>query len=227
MPSRSKISENGFSIIELMIAMAITLVVMALASTLLAASFNSRKRETQRTEALADVQRAINIMSREISNTGFGMTTNGIVAADSDNQSIRIRTNLNAFSGTTGYNATSEQDEDVSFALYANGANVMIARLDVNTNTTTVLANRIDSFRLHYYDERVTYTVSGCDITNPLNSAGNAEAEVTPSSAAYIVIAACVQLQAVGTRGQVGYQPASTETLITDVKLRNVLAYQY
>ena len=227
MPSRSKVSENGFSLVELMIAMAVTLVVMTLASTLLAASFNTRRRENQRTEALADVQRALNIMSREIANTGFGMSMNGIVAGDSDAQSIRIRTNLNAFTGGTGYDATSEQDEDVSFALYANGANVMVARYDVNTNTTTVLANRIDSFRLHYYDERVTYSISGCDITNPRNSAGATEAEVAPSSARYIVIAACVQLPAIGTRGQTGYQPASTELLVTDIKLRNALAYLY
>lgn len=220
-------AESGFSIMELMIAMAVTLVVMVVASTLLAGSLNTRTRENQRTEAIADVQRALNLMSREVSNAGFGLTSNGIVAADSDSASIRIRSNLNAFTGGTGYNTTSEQDEDVSFSLYANGSNVMVTRYDVNTATTTVLANRIDEFNIHYYNERVTYTTSGCDITNPLNSAGAAEAEVTPNNAKYVVIAACVQLPAVGTKGATGYQPEMNELLVTDITLRNANVSSY
>ncbi len=228
MKSSDRLSaQSGFSLMELMIAMAVTLVVMVVASTLLAGSLNTRKRENQRTEALADVQRALNTLSREISNSGFGLNSNGIVAADSNGQSIRIRSNLNAFTGGTGVNAVSEQDEDVYFSLYANGSNIMVTRFDVNTSTTTVLANRIDNFNIHYYDERVTYTTSGCDITSPLNSAGAAEAEVPPSDAKYIVIAACVRLPAIGTKGATGYQPAMNELLVTDITLRNAIASSY
>lgn len=220
-------AESGFSIMELMIAMAVTLVLMVLATTLLASSLNTRKRENQRTEAIADVQRALNIISREVANAGFGLTSNGIVAADSDTQSIRIRSNLNAFNGGTGSNATSETDEDVYFSLYANGSNVMVTRFDINTSNTTVLANRIDNFYIRYYDERVTYSTSACDITSVLNSAGSAEAEVTPNNAKYIVVAACVRLPAIGTQGATGYQPAMNELLVTDITLRNISASSY
>ncbi len=54
--------EAGFSLIELMFAMAITLIVLGMASALLGRSFNVRTRENLRTDALADVQRALNIM---------------------------------------------------------------------------------------------------------------------------------------------------------------------
>ena len=85
--------ETGFSLIELLLAMTITLTVLGLTAGLLASSFNVRARENQKTDALADAQRALNIMTREIANTGFGLANNGIVAADSTESTIRIRAN--------------------------------------------------------------------------------------------------------------------------------------
>src|SRR5918997_61256 len=55
--------EAGFSLIELMIAMAIVLVMMTGATQLLMSSLGARTRETQKSDALADAQRALNIMS--------------------------------------------------------------------------------------------------------------------------------------------------------------------
>ena len=92
--------DRGFSLIELLIAMTITLTVLGLTGGLLASSFNVRARENQKTDALADAQRALNIMTREIANTGFGLANNGIVAADSNETAIRVRANLNAFDGS-------------------------------------------------------------------------------------------------------------------------------
>src|ERR1044072_5076101 len=85
--------EAGFSLIELMVALGVTLVIMAVASQLLAMSMFVRQRENQRSEAIADVQRALHAMSREISNAGLGMSNNGLVADDSDSDGIRIRSN--------------------------------------------------------------------------------------------------------------------------------------
>src|SRR4051794_32768505 len=76
-------TEAGFSLLELVLAMTVTLVVMGMASALLAGSFNIRARENQKSEAIADVQRALNVITREVANSGFGLTNNGIVAADS------------------------------------------------------------------------------------------------------------------------------------------------
>ncbi len=60
--------------------MVITMALMTAATTLLASALRVRSRENQKSDALADTQRALNIMSREIANTGFNMTNNGIVA---------------------------------------------------------------------------------------------------------------------------------------------------
>src|SRR5678816_1872377 len=95
--SNKQATSGGFSLLELIIAMAITMALMTAASTLLANALRVRSRENQKTDALADTQRAINIMSREIANTGFNLTGNGIVAADSGLNAIRIRANLNKY----------------------------------------------------------------------------------------------------------------------------------
>src|SRR6266540_4007693 len=94
--------QAGFSLIELIIAMTITLVVLGIATTMLARALNIRTRANDNIDAMADAERALNIMSREISQAGFNLLDNGIVAADSvtdanGNSTIRIRANLNKF----------------------------------------------------------------------------------------------------------------------------------
>src|SRR5215216_5815652 len=92
--------EAGFSLIELMVALGVTLVIMAIASQMLAMSMAVRTRENQRSEAIADVQRALQTMTREISNAGLGLGgQNGLVDGDSGSLALRVRSNLNAFCG--------------------------------------------------------------------------------------------------------------------------------
>jgi prepilin-type N-terminal cleavage/methylation domain-containing protein len=210
-------TDAGFSLFELVLAMAISLIVMSLASALLAGSFNIRSRENQKSEAIADVQRALNTMTREIANSGFGLTNNGLVTADSGASSIRFRANLNAYRGETTSNSVSDRDEDVEYRLVTDSGNSFIARLDVNTNNlTTVLSNRIDSFRIRYYASKVDYTTNNCDFVTT-----GGVAEVTPSAAKYIVISICVTLPERGIAGSPGYQPATNMQLVSDISLRN------
>jgi prepilin-type N-terminal cleavage/methylation domain-containing protein len=218
----------GFSLIELLIAMTITLALMAAASTLLAGSLNVRSRENQKTEALADAQRALNNMTREIANSGFGLSGNGIVTSDSSATSIRVRANLNATDQETTSNAASDRDEDVEYLLYTDSSSSYIVRLDVNTAAQEmILANRVDSLTIRYYADKVYYTpgnsTSGyCDISNVQTAAGASASEVTSkSSAKYIVISLCVTLPQVGTSGSPGYQPASRVQLTSDATLNN------
>ena len=209
--------DRGFTLVELLMAMTIALTILGLTTGLLASSFNVRARENQKTDALADTQRALNIMSREIANAGFGLANNGIVAADSNDTAIRVRANLNAFDGQTSSNSISDRNEDVKYSLYSAGSDSYIVRLDIGTqNQTTVLANRVDSLKIRYYPAKINYTSSGnCDITTT-------SSEVTQKSdTKYIVISVCVELVARGAPGSPGYQPASRVQLVSDVYLRN------
>ncbi|HEY6232733.1 MAG TPA: prepilin-type N-terminal cleavage/methylation domain-containing protein [Pyrinomonadaceae bacterium] len=137
-------NEAGFSLLELLIAMTVTLAVMVAASTLLASSLRTRARENLRSQALAAAQRALSIMSREISNSGYGLTDNGIVVADSAADSIRVRANLNNDSDV------DDVDEDVRFILQT--ANNEIVRYDDSTATSarSVLATNISSLTIRY-----------------------------------------------------------------------------
>lgn len=215
--------DAGFSLIELLIAMTITLTIMGLTSGLLASSFNVRARENQKTDALADTQRALNIMTREIANTGFGLANNGIVAADSTETAIRVRANLNAFDSQTTSNSISDRNEDVKYSLYSAGSDSYIVRLDIGTqNQTTVLANRVDSLRIRYYAAKVNYTLTNnCDIST------TSPEVIQKSDTRYIVISVCVELTARGTPGSPGYQPASRVQLVSDVYLRNADIVNY
>lgn len=232
-------TEAGFSLLELLVAMALTIVITALAGNLLASSFKFRSREDRRSDAIADVQRALNIMTREIANAGFALpgglpnvSDNGLVAGDTNAQSIRIVSNLNGSDPASGDTDVADTDEDVKFLMYVDNTigQRYIVRHDRNaSNDTTVLANRIDSLVIRYYDEKVTYgtTMVGgvCDITDVVNSSNSAEAEVSPANAKYIVIAIGVTLPAVGTPNVEGYQPPSYMPLTSTVVLRNSIVY--
>lgn len=219
----------GFSLIELLIAMTITLVILGMAASVLSSAFRIRDREESVSDAAADAQRGLNIMSREIANAGFNLSTNGIVEGDSDSSSIRIRSNLNKFdttASTTSRNDVVDAGEDLKYFVNVGTGTIYLVRHDANaaSNKTTVLANRIDQLRIHYFAQKVTYSTSvtslanptnGCDILNP------SSAEVSPSLAGYIVIALCVRLPPSGAFGSAGYQPASNILLVSDVTLRN------
>lgn len=237
-------NEAGFSLVELIIAMGITVTIMTLSCSLLAAGFNMRSREDRKSDAIADVQRALNIMTREISNAGLKLPSglpaigsNGIVTNDTDTDELRIVSNLNGMPDTAnGFSEdtdVTDTDEDVKFLMYVDAAlgQRYIVRYEKNgTNKTTVLANRIDSLVFRYYDEKVTYTTTvaadgTCDITDVRNAAGNAESEVSPGAAKFIVIAVGVTLPAIGQSGSDGYQPQSQMQLTSDVVLRNSIVY--
>jgi prepilin-type N-terminal cleavage/methylation domain-containing protein len=186
--------EQGFSLFELLIAMVVTLVMMAAASTLLTTSLRIKSRENRRSTALAAAQRVLNMMTREIGNSGYGLTDNGIVAADTGNSSIRVRANVNNNS------TLDDPDEDIRYVYQA--ANKSVVRFDSFPSPNgirAVLADRIDSLTLTYWD------ADGVQITNPADY----------GLAARVTVDVRVDLPA-GPQ-----QPAAIVRLLSDVTLRN------
>jgi prepilin-type N-terminal cleavage/methylation domain-containing protein len=203
-------SDAGFSLLELVIAMAITLVIMCVASTLLATSFNIRTRENARSDSIADVQRGLNIMAREIAIGGYGFdpSSNGLVVGDCDESSLRVRSNLNRYS--VGSTTIESENEDIKYLIdTTNGQNYLV-RFDrfASGTQSTVLANRVDNLELVYWSPANTELNVSADPTQVANAVG-------------VRITVSVDLQAVGTPGSPGYQPATTVQLSSDVALRN------
>jgi len=221
-----KQGSGGFSLLELLIAMTLTIGMLGMAATALTSGFRIREREESVTDAVADAQRALNIMSREIGNAGFNLSTNGIVPGDSNGTSIRIRSNLNKYDTTVDDNSRNnvvDSGEDLKYFInIANNTDYLVRHDEFATGRkTTVLANRMDSLRIHYFASKVTYGTADCDITAP------SAAEVSPDTARYVVIALCVRIAAAGVPNTAGYQPASNVLLVSDVTLRNANLIHY
>jgi hypothetical protein len=133
--------------------MVITMALMTAASTLLANALRVRSRENQKSDALADTQRALNVMSREIANAGFNLTGNGIVAADSGATSIRIRSNLNRYQvetdSTLSRDSIMTESEDIKYFINEAEETMYLVRHDPYGNGSTVLHRSARSLRHH------------------------------------------------------------------------------
>ena len=195
--------------------MTIMLLMMGVVSMLLSRAMGVRSRESRKTDALTSAHAVLNVMSREIANSGFGLYSdpvnrvpnNGIVIADSDAHRIRVRANL---TNTRSYSdptqpATTDPGEDITYFL--DGATSSIVRYDANavapTPKTSIVVNRISSVTFDY----VNYTAGSSTTTTT---------SVPTATTGRVIITIVVQLEPV-----VGQPNPGTVTFTSDVSLRN------
>lgn len=211
--------KEGFSLIELLIAMTITLLIIGMAFFLVAQSLNRKVRDEVQAEALADANHILGMMSKEITNSGFGLTSNGLTAADCTEDKIRVRANLNSLLKQTSSNSVGDQDEDVIFQLVANpDGGSSLVRTDVGAAQSEIIASQIDNSDADADGDGDGLTFSYLD-TN-----GNA---VTPPNATRVQVILRVVLPQVGQPGAPGFQPAVTKQLSSSVVLRNTRLVAY
>jgi YD repeat-containing protein len=202
---QTKNNNKGFSLLELIIAMMFTLILLGIVSTLFTAAVGTRSRQSRRTDALTSAQAALNVMSREISNSGYGLTTNGMVPADSNQQRLHFRSNV-----VNTDSSTNSAGEDVTFFYDADSRSIV--RFDPNDSPqTSIIVNRISNITLTYFD----YTGS---------SSTPVERTAPTSATGRIRINVSVQLENV-----VGQPANQTVTFTSDVTLRNsdYMLFQY
>lgn len=207
MTTETRGGEAGFSLMELMVSMAVTLVLMSSAAALLSDSFDIRTRENRKSDSLYDVQRALNVMSREIGNSGYGLTNNGIHPGDSGgaaaNTSTRIRVRANLDGSTDG---TEQGNEDVTFVYQP--ANNALVRYDRAADEGDVLADGLRPLP---------------DGTSPVRFAylarNNAGALVASTPAA----AEVVRLTVIAVQEPVNDAPATPVRVVSDITLRNAV----
>ena len=232
MKSRSEKKNLGFSLLELMIAMTIMLVAMGIVSTLMNRAWSVRARESRVADALGSAQAAIDVVSREIYNSGFGLYTdptsqiasNGIViadssptAADADGKAHRIRI-LSNFENEGGTAAApgpttlviNRPGEDVTY--FFDSATNSIVRYDPHgleispgnyQPLTSVVVNKISNVTFDYYDYAGSTSQSNY-VATPTANTGRVRITVD------------VQMERV-----VGQVNPLTVTFSSDVTLRN------
>ena len=216
MKHRKKNKEAGFSLVELMIAMTITLVLLGLVSTLFARVMGTRQRESRRTDALTSAQAALNVMSREIANAGYGLNTNGIITTDSNAQRLHFRSNIvNNDVTPTPNRGTFSPGEDLTYFYDSNTDSIV--RYDAhgngeNLSSISVIVNNISKVTYEYYD----YTGS--------SSTPSAAKTIPTSDTSRIRITVLVELEKV--QGQPDNQVVK---FASDVTLRNseYMLFQY
>jgi prepilin-type N-terminal cleavage/methylation domain-containing protein len=198
MKKQAKHNRNtGFSLIELLIAMSVTLILLGLISTLFAGALGTRARESRRTDALTSARAALSAISREISNSGYGLTNNGVVTADSNEQKLHFRANLD----NEDY-ATDAAGEDVTY--FFDPTTKSIVRYDPNnTPTTSVIVNRISNVSFLYYNY-TTASSTATESTTPTAETGRVRITVE------------VEMEEV-----VGQPTNQSVTFTSDVTLRN------
>lgn len=183
--------------LELMLSMFVLLVLLVVVSTLFADAVGIRDREGSKTDALTAAEAALNVISREVSNSGYGLTHNGIVSVDSNAHRLRFRTNV-----VNNNDNTNSPGEDVTY--YFDDDTDSIVRYDPHDSpTTSAVINKISNVTFSYFD------YYGSSSTPTVNT--------SPSShTSRIRITVTVQLDEV--QGQPTNQ---TVTFTSDVTLRN------
>ena len=188
----------------MMVTMTIILVALALVGTLFSRALAVRQRESSRTDALTAAQAALNVISREVANSGYGLVDNGIVFADSTINRIHIRSNV-----TNANSVLTDQGENVTY--YFDPLSQSILRHDANGDgigvaQTSIVVNRISDLNFQYFN----YVLG-----NPIGTA-----DVVPSfNTGRVRVTVRVKLEDVADQmGQVKQQEV---VLVSDVTLRN------
>lgn len=175
---KERSSENnkkaGFTLIELIVAMALTLIILGVAVAVFSTALGSRAREASRTDAITSAQAALNIMSREIGNSGYGLTTNGIVLLDSGANRLHFRTNID----NTDLE-TTDPGEDVTFYCDSCGQCVdgqagSVLRHDSNTGVTSGIINRVSRVDFTYYN----YTGTSAPVASTSSAANTGRVNI-------------------------------------------------
>lgn len=193
----------GFSMIELVIAVTIMLGLLALVSGIFARALSSRQFESSRTDALTSAQAALNVISREVANSGYGLSepddspSNGLVLNDCTTKRLHLRANVDNNNMTT-----TEPGEDVTY--FYDAATESIVRYDPNdVPQISGVVNRISEVTFEYWD----YTGSSSTPTKrttPTVDTGRVRINVT------------VKLENVQ-----GYPKDQKVTFTSDITLRN------
>lgn len=195
-------AESGFSLVELLTVMTTILILLGSAMSLFSGAIKTKMREGRRTDALVSARTALNLISSEVANSGYGvfkdkLPYNGISPTDSNSQRIHFRANLQNTNSVF-----DDEGEDVTY--FFDKATQSILRYDANSETpTSVVVNQISTVNFQYF--------------NYVGANSTPTEVATPDvNTARIRITVTVKLEAIAN------QPSNqTVTLTSEVVLRN------
>jgi hypothetical protein len=178
------------------------MILLGSAMSLFSNAFGTKMREGRRTDALVSARAALNLISNEVANSGYGLLNNGlpyngIVSADSNAQRLHFRANIQ-----NNNLSSSDEREDVTY--FFDNTTQSILRYDKYPDPqTSVVVNQISSVNFQYFNYVGTNSTPVEVITPGANTAR-------------VRISITIRLEPVAN------QPLNqTVTLTSDVVLRN------
>jgi prepilin-type N-terminal cleavage/methylation domain-containing protein len=192
MHSAMKTSSRGFSLIELLIALAVGTLVLGGAVQLFSRSVNAAWLVSQRSEMQQDARAASNLLTKDISLAGAGLPSGGIALASGTGASPVFGCSYNAtcYLGSTGASAVAYPTQTVG----ASTIRYMYGVIPGCTTGIPVNGNVTDTITVIYADN--TFLLS--DYTVAFQNAGGTQVKFTLPSPAPNPLDQAVNNTAVG-----------------------------
>jgi type IV pilus assembly protein PilW len=144
-------NDRGYTLMELMVAIAIGMIVMASVATTFTSQTRAYSAQEQINQMEQNARGALDIMSREIKMAGYkpnGGSVTGVVSYTSTSLTIQADLNADAAVSTSG-----SDNEQIAYAY--DSANQKITR-QVGTAAAATLAENISGFTFTYYQSSGT-----------------------------------------------------------------------
>jgi type IV pilus assembly protein PilW len=159
MPLLNYKKSGGFTLMELLVSMAIGLVVIASVAGTFTAQTRQNNAEEQIVQMQQNVRGALDLMVREIQMAGYkpnGGTVTGVTYATSQ---LEIQADMD---GNGTINTASGSEEDIIYAY--DSVNLQITRKLGSSGTAQLLADNVMAFTFSYLDANGSATTTSSSI---------------------------------------------------------------
>jgi len=173
--SEIKRSERGLSLIELLIALAVTSILLVGIFNIFLSQHRTYMAQDQIVEMQENVRAALDIMLRDIRMAGYDPTEAGgmgITNIDEAIPSLSFTADINE----NGVIGASESNEDITYRYDAN--NLVIRRKSTTNDNLLPLVSNIQSLNFRYFDE------NGNLLPSPVSAANVRIVEISITSRA-------------------------------------------
>ena len=166
----------GFTLIEMMVAITISMIVIAS----VAGTFNAQTRQNKAEEEISqmhqNVRGAVDLISRELMQAGYKASGGSVTGVTYSTTQLLIQADLNS-NGTIDTSNTS-----LEYIIYAwDSANMRITRQLGTSGTAEIVADNITAFTFSYKDASDATTTTSSSIRKVTLSITGRTAKVDPS----------------------------------------------